>query len=131
ITKPFEPGALIDLVNSLLQPQTNEPGSKPETAAVPEPEATAQPAPEIVALQTPVESQEIAPKPLPAPASAGPARVTPNGAAETDDLLGLETIFKKEPEEVVSVISEEDINRIADRVIQRISSQVIESIAWD
>jgi CheY-like chemotaxis protein len=131
ITKPFEPGALIDLVNSLLQPQTTEPESEPETAAVPEPEAAAQPAPEVVASQTPVESQGRAPEPVPAPALAGPASITPNGAAETDDLLGLETIFKKEPEEVVSVISDDDIDRIADRVIQRLSSQVIESIAWD
>jgi CheY-like chemotaxis protein len=128
ITKPFEPGALIDLVNSLL-PQTTEPESESETAAVPEPEAAAQPALEVVASQSPVESQGS--EPVPAPALAGPASITPNGAAETDDLLGLETIFKKEPEEVVSVISDEDIDRIADRVIQRLSSQVIESIAWD
>jgi len=91
ITKPFEPGALIGLVTSLLLPETE----------APEPEA-------------------------PAPAAAAVE-------AESEDLLGLETIFKEEGPVPASVrdITDADIDRIADRVIQRLSSQVIESIAWD
>ena len=52
---------------------------------------------------------------------------------ESDDLLGLKTIFKEEPQEAqaATTITDKDIDRIADRVIQRISTQVIESIAWD
>ena len=61
-----------------------------------------------------------------APVAAGPAVV-----AESDDLLGLEAIFKDEPHPSIGAMTAEDIDRIADRVIQRVSSQVIESIAWD
>jgi CheY-like chemotaxis protein len=124
ITKPFEPGALIDLVNSLVPAREEEPEPAPEpileTAAESEvkSEATSAPAP-------PEEKR--------ASASARAAAVAPapENIAETEDLLGLETIFKREPEEVVSVISDEDVERIADRVIERLSSAVIESIAWD
>ena len=112
ITKPFEPGALIDLVNSLLPPDESEPEPEP----IPEPqlevEQAFEPPPRV-----PVPDVQPRPEPVPEPAA--------------EDLLGLETIFKQEPEEVVTVISEDDIDRIADRVIQRLSSQVIESIAWD
>jgi hypothetical protein len=62
------------------------------------------------------------------PGAAGPA---PEDTSEPEDLLGLDTIFKQEPEEFVSAISDEDVDRIADRVIQRLSSAVVESIAWD
>jgi CheY-like chemotaxis protein len=88
ITKPFEPGALIELVTSIMLPES------------------------------PI-SDDLEP-----PASAVPAE---------DDLLGLESIFKAEPEPITTTaaITEEVIDRIADRVIQRISTQVIESVAWD
>jgi CheY-like chemotaxis protein len=140
ITKPFEPGALIDLVNSLLPPEEDEP--QPQEAEL---EVEAQPPmeerviaspsqPEPEEKTAPPQSAEPAAVPLPdaaARSSAAAAAAVPEGALETEDLLGLGTIFRQDPEEVVSVISDEDVDRIADRVIQRLSSHVIESIAWD
>jgi CheY-like chemotaxis protein len=102
ITKPFEPGALIELVKSL----------------VPVDEEEDQPEPELVAVETVAE--------VPAAPAAQPA-VEPDAG----DLLGLESLFKDEPEAGAGAMTEEDIDRIADRVIQRLSAQVIESIAWD
>ncbi|PYS19333.1 MAG: hypothetical protein DMG17_02815 [Acidobacteria bacterium] len=105
ITKPFEPAALIDLVKSLVS-------AEGRTEPQPEPER------EIEKLKEPVT-----------------AAVNSAASVEekAEDLLGLETIFKAEPEpeKISSAISDEDIDRIADRVIQRLSTQVIESIAWD
>ena len=125
ITKPFEPGALIELVKSLA-PVEEEP--EPEPVQMPvqmidEEDRVAEPEPEIelkLEEKTPAPAPEPAPVPVP-PSSAPPA---------SEDLLGLETIFKDEPE-AAGGITEEDIDRIADRVIQRLSAQVIESIAWD
>src|SRR5947208_5370498 len=45
ITKPFEPGALIDLVNSLLPPDESEPEPIPEPE--PEPERAFEPPPRV------------------------------------------------------------------------------------
>jgi CheY-like chemotaxis protein len=113
ITKPFEPGALIDLVKSVLEvdgeaPAATEPQT--ETGAKTEPPAQA-------------ASAE----------SSRPAEIEMRPHEEGEDLLGLGTIFKEEetPAPAVSAISEQDIERIADRVIQKVSAQVIESIAWD
>ncbi|HSU88815.1 MAG TPA: response regulator [Terriglobia bacterium] len=125
ITKPFEPGALIELVKSLV-PVEEEP--EPEPVQMPvqmidEEDRVAEPEPEIelkLEEKTPAPAPEPTPVPVP-PSSAPPA---------SEDLLGLETIFKDEPE-AAGGITEEDIDRIADRVIQRLSAQVIESIAWD
>jgi CheY-like chemotaxis protein len=143
ITKPFEPGALIDLVKSLLPPEEEEP--EPEVVAEPQVEAEVESEPKreakVEATSAPPSLLEK-PKPPPPPPPAATAQAapaappaatapSPEGTAESEDLLGLETIFKQEPEEVISVISDEDVDRIADRVIQRISSHVIESIAWD
>jgi CheY-like chemotaxis protein len=106
ITKPFEPGALVELVLSIMLPETEEPPIVP----VPEPRSE------------PVETGT----PLPSPA------VTEAPAPDAEDLLGLETIFRDEHERLSpSLLADEDIDRIADRVIQKVSSQVIESIAWD
>jgi len=113
ITKPFEPGALIDLVKSLLPPDNED---------------------EEREREIPVASRpEVAAPSLPPPVELPRAPVAATSAVEAEDLLGLETIFKEEPEpdKGPAVISEEDIERIADRVIQRLSAQVIESIAWD
>ena len=107
ITKPFEPGALIELVNSVLRPEKEEP-----------------PAPHI--------TQQVA-----KPAQAGPVQskaVEPveKLVEESDDLLGLTKIFKGDHSASHSgTIAEEDIDRIADRVIKKISTQVIENIAWE
>jgi len=125
ITKPFEPGALIELVKSLV-PVEEEP--EPEPVQMPvqmidEEDRVGEPEPEIelkLEEETPAPAPEPTPVPVP-PSSAPPA---------SEDLLGLETIFKDEPE-AAGGITEEDIDRIADRVIQRLSAQVIESIAWD
>ena len=113
ITKPFEPGALIDLVKSLLPPDNEDEEREREIPTASRPEA-----------RTPS---------LPPPVELPRAPVAAASAVEAEDLLGLEMIFKEEPEpdKGPAVISEEDIERIADRVIQRLSAQVIESIAWD
>ena len=111
ITKPFEPGALIELVRSLLPPEEDEPEEEPEAESQAEPRKAAPVAPA---------------------GSAAPATTVPEPNEE--DLLGLEMIFKDEPVAGTAqpgVMTDEDIDRIADRVIQRMSSHVIESIAWD
>lgn len=114
ITKPFEPGALIDLVKSVLMgaSETNppEPEPLPVAVAVAEPQhAPSEPAAAAV-VSSPV-SDPIAPE---------------------EDLLGLSSIFKEQPVvQPVAAMSEEDMDRIADRVIQKLSTQVIESVAWD
>src|SRR5262245_26924814 len=92
ITKPFEPGALIDLVVSILPEEGHAAAVPPEVAR-------------------PVET--------PAP-------------AESEDLLGLTSIFPAEASISGSTaLTEDDINRVVDRVIQKISKEVIENIAWD
>ena len=128
ITKPFEPGALIDLVKSLLSPEEQEPEQEPQPKPERKPEPQAEVSKEIEPKFEP-KVEVAAPPPPPQPVAA--AAPVLEDAVEKDDLLGLETIFKQEPEEVISVISEEDVDRIADRVIQRLSTHVIESIAWD
>jgi len=124
ITKPFEPGALIELVKSLV-PVEAEPEPEPVQMVEEEPPHVIEPAPEI---ELKLEKE----KPARAPVSKAAPAVPPSAPAEpgADDLLGLEKIFKDEPE-AAGGITEEDIDRIADRVIQRLSAQVIESIAWD
>jgi CheY-like chemotaxis protein len=148
ITKPFEPGALIELVNSLLPPDEAEPEPQihleHEVGAKAVGEVKSETNFEARSFPPPVNEKPTPPHPEPAPAAAAPlpaapptpaaaagSVAAPESTAETEDLLGLETIFKQEPEEVVSVITDEDVDRIADRVIQRLSSAVIESIAWD
>jgi CheY-like chemotaxis protein len=112
ITKPFEPGALIDLVKSVLRAATEQEPAQPETAAPP---AASQP---LTVQFEPV-------------AAAGSTANSP-AVATDDDLLGLGSIFQEEPvTQPARSMSEEEIDRIADRVIQKLSTQVIESIAWD
>ena len=102
ITKPFEPGALIDLVKSVLRAAAEQDAAPPEPVPAP-----------------------AAPQPVAAPLQA-PA------VASEDDLLGLGSIFQEEPvAQPARSLSEEELDRIADRVIQKLSTQVIESIAWD
>jgi len=104
ITKPFEPAALIELVKSLVSAEAR---TEPQPEPGREMEKPKEPVTADVNSSVPVEEK-------------------------AEDLLGLETIFKADPEqETSSAISDEDIDRIADRVIQRLSTQVIESIAWD
>jgi CheY-like chemotaxis protein len=106
ITKPFEPGALIDLVKSVLR-----------TAAEAAAPAAAIPEPAPVPLAT-----------VPSTAATGESRTV----ATEDDLLGLGAIFWEEPApQPARSMSDEELDRIADRVIQKLSTQVIESIAWD
>ncbi len=115
ITKPFEPGALTDLVMSLLP-------SEEEAPAAPAP------APAQAAEAPAAEAAEVAPAPV---EHEMPSAPEPGEA----DLLGLESMFhEEEPAAVppaVLTLTDDDIDRIADRVIQRLSTQVIESIAWD
>jgi CheY-like chemotaxis protein len=144
ITKPFEPGALIELVNSVVPAEAAQTQAEtaPETA---EPEPESQPQPQPVAETQHLVLQASVPAPAPALAPAvetpqvqaeapvsAPAPVAP--AAEEEDLLGLSGLFKEEQpaaESPSAAISDEDVDRIADRVIQKLSAQVIQSIAWD
>jgi len=113
ITKPFEPGALIDLVKSVLEVDG-------EASAATESESETGAKTESLAQAASAESSKN-------------AEIEMRPHEEGEDLLGLGTIFKEEetPAAAVSSISEQDIERIADRVIQKVSAQVIESIAWD
>lgn len=115
ITKPFEPQALVNLVTSLLSH-----GASP----VPLPPALAKPEPQVSATDTPAaEEKAVAPPPSP----AAPSR----GEDSTEDLLGLDELFKPAPlTRPPAAITEEEIDRIADRVIQKLSTQVIEDVAW-
>jgi CheY-like chemotaxis protein len=105
ITKPFEPQALVALVESVMPPADDV------TELLPPP---------VVPV---AEERKVSP---PAPESPP--------VPGHDDLLGLESLFH-EPEQkgatTVGNLTEKDIDKIADRVIQRLSTQVIESIAWE
>jgi len=105
ITKPFEPQALVALVESVM------PRADAETELLPPPAARI------------VEERKVS---LPPPAPELPP------VPGHEDLLGLESLFH-EPEQAATVgnLTEKDIDKIADRVIQRLSTQVIESIAWE
>jgi CheY-like chemotaxis protein len=122
ITKPFEPTALVELVKSILLPETDQPA--PAAARAAKVQAPPPPPPRE-------PSGELKPQPKAAP----PARaLAPQNApaVDADDLLGLATIFREDsPTPVAAAITEDDIDRIADRVIQRLSTQVIENIAWE
>ena len=109
ITKPFEPGALIDLVKSVLEAAhaaaESESGSEVKTAGTSGTANTASGKVEHLEIRMPEEAE---------------------------DLLGLGTIFREEPAPAaLGTISEQDIDRIAERVIQKVSTHLIESIAWD
>lgn len=110
ITKPFEPAALIDLVHSVVLPETEE-----------------------VEPQPVVQVEEPVPEPVAASVGAPVAAAAAQQAdTESEDLLGLHSIFQDErPAAPAGAFTEEVINRIADRVIQRISKQVVERVAWD
>ena len=117
IKKPFEPGALIELVTSVLSGDAGavtEPEPVQETR--PKPQREPQPKPQRVSRSAP------------SPASLPVAAAAP---ASEDDLLGLKAIFVQEPAPAAHGISDDDVDRIVDRVIQKLSTQVIESIAWD
>jgi CheY-like chemotaxis protein len=111
ITKPFEPGALIDLVKSVLEAGHTQAAASSESGTGSTTETISETAKAGFNKAEPLEIRMH---------------------EEGEDLLGLGNIFKEEPvPSRVSTISEQDIDRIADRVIQKISAQVIESIAWD
>jgi CheY-like chemotaxis protein len=112
ITKPFEPGALIDLVKSVLRSATENDTTAPEPVPAP---AASRPAP-----------------PFQAASPAAVSRENAAAVASDEDLLGLGSIFQEEPvAQPARSMSDEEMDRIADRVIQKLSTQVIESIAWD
>jgi CheY-like chemotaxis protein len=111
ITKPFEPSVLINLVTSVMLPETSEVEDEPPTPG-PKPEL----APELADDSWDSSSQ-----------ASEEDEVT-----DPDDLLGLNSIFQDEPQTTAPVSMTEDvIDRIADRVIERLSTQIIESVAWD
>ena len=110
ITKPFEPGALIELVTSVLPRESGPP--EPEPAL---PETSLEPVREHVSASETVEA-----------ADGAPATEETTGNGQEEDLLGLSIIFREEsPPAAQGIMTEEDIDRIADRVIQRVSTQVI------
>jgi len=101
IKKPFEPGALIELVKSVLESDSQK-GREPE----PEPEqAAAVAAAAVTASGAATEDDLLG---LEAIFKEEPKTAAPSAA-----------------------ISDDDVDRIADRVIKKLSTQVIESIAWD
>ena len=113
ITKPFEPAALIDLVVSIM------PSEEKQT----EVESEAKSEPELAIAGSAMEVDR--PLERPAVAQAPPA-------TESEDLLGLESIFKSEPQPATAdALTEQDIDRIVDRVLKRLSKKAIENIAWD
>jgi CheY-like chemotaxis protein len=110
ITKPFEPQALVDLVQSVLETAQQE-------------------AVRVAAAYSPE---------LPGPSLESPGEVLSPVIASDDemggDLLGLEALFKDPKSDASSsaaAITSEDIDRIADRVIERLSTEIIQNIAWD
>jgi response regulator RpfG family c-di-GMP phosphodiesterase len=112
ITKPFEPGALIDLVKSVLRSATEQEAAQTEAPAAPV-------APRPAAVQF-------------APVAAAASTASAPAVTNDEDLLGLGSIFQEEPvAQPARSMSEEEMDRIADRVIQKLSTHVIESIAWD
>src|SRR5262249_4300301 len=116
ITKPFQPSVLIDLVTSILP--ADAPGAE---SPVPE---SGPPAEDIL--------QTVSTAATPVPVAEAEAVPAASEVAESEDLLGLQSIFKEEPKTVsVGAMTDQDIDRIADRVIQRLSTKVIENIAWD
>jgi CheY-like chemotaxis protein len=122
ITKPFEPRALIDLVQSVIpkdKPAKEEPG-----AAKKEPEPKEAERPAIVMSQAAAAAVKSPSTPEP-----------PASSPSDNDILGLSTIFAKEtPKETarpVGEIGEAEIERIAERVMKKISAQAVESVAWD
>jgi hypothetical protein len=121
ITKPFEPGALIELVTSIMR------------AEVPEidPQAAREPVPAVEPASVPELAGRTC-RDRETPKIADPPPATIPAVPESEDLLGLESIFKREPNPPTAAsITEQDIDRIVDRVIQRLSTRVIESIAWE
>jgi CheY-like chemotaxis protein len=109
ITKPFEPGALIDLVKSVLE-AGHAPAAESESGTAVKAEAAS----EIAKAADKVEHLEI------------------RMHEDPEDILGLSTIFREETAPSrLGTISEQDIDRIAERVIQKVSAHVIEGIAWD
>ena len=135
ITKPFEPGALIDLVMSVM-PQDQE----EEVVAAAAPQVAPAPVPEPAPAPAPIPEPKLEPKPEPKrekkpetkpEPEPQPVAVEAQAVPGEDDILGLEAIFQEEAAPATGPISEDDIDRIADRVIQKLSTQVIESIAWD
>jgi CheY-like chemotaxis protein len=111
ITKPFEPGALIELVKSILRPEADD--------SVHEHPSSSHSITQAASAAAAADSSE--------PAAAGPGV-----ESDSEDLLGLATLFKEEtPASTAGVITDEDIDRIADRVIKKLSAPVVESIAWE
>jgi CheY-like chemotaxis protein len=112
ITKPFEPQALVSLVESLLPPE--DVASEETLTAVTPPDALEEDTPKI---DSPAQTE-----------AAGNTAVL-----ENEDLLGLTELFPEPVTEApaAATVTDADIDRIADRVLKRLSSQVIETIAWE
>jgi len=110
ITKPFEAGALLDLVRSVLAPTQDQAAV---AAAAPDPD------PAFAAVPAVAEAEA---EPVP----------EPSAATDAEDLFGLASIFKEEPgPSSTAVLGDAEVDRIADRVMQKLSRQVIEGIAWE
>lgn len=108
ITKPFEPQALVNLVEELL-PHAEEHFVDAEAL-----EAAAE-----AEVRTTTSARQVEPLYLAPP------------IASEDDLLGLASLFADLVRDIPPSLTESDIDRVADRVIHRLSAQVIETIAWE
>jgi CheY-like chemotaxis protein len=130
ITKPFEPRALIELVQSVIA-RGGSAEAKTETEAKAEPK---QPGPpkekeERKEIEFPAKSAVMAQT---APAAKPPTTPAPAAAPTETDILGLSNIFARESTRPAAVeMAEADIERIAERVMKKLSRQAVESIAWD
>ena len=149
ITKPFEPQALVSLVESVLPESQSAPRAFVNVAPVAPPAVHDAVPPQLasptietydeltpgvieMAAPQPPPLHNAAPEPLPPPPPPpAPPEALETEAPQDDDLLGLENLFAEPIPTPSFVLSEQDIDRIADRVIQRISPQVIESLAWE
>jgi len=133
ITKPFEPQALVDLVNSLLSG-----------------EATSSSAPELAVqengfqLPESADTEDKATDSIPMPESQTPdlysktaeleSAVTVESAdSSTDeDLLGLSDLFPTEAEGAEAsdvALSDAQVDRIVDRVVKKLSTDMLQSVA--
>jgi CheY-like chemotaxis protein len=146
ITKPFEPRALIEMVQSALanapvreRPEKKaEPAAKPVSDAVvvapaitqaPPPSAPVPAPPSASVTPAPTLSLAAVAPALPSAAPAPkPASATP---APESDILGLSAIFPTDSPRSASEIGDSEIERIAERVMKKLSSQAVQQVAWD
>jgi CheY-like chemotaxis protein len=102
ITKPFEPQALVDLVNSLLASVATDTAD----------EAPASP---------PVDSAGAA-------GQTEPAAADPEAEG---DLMGLSDLFAPAAPSAPASLGDDQVEKIVDLVVKKLSTDAIQNVAWD